>query len=145
MCLSSSSVHRVRNPFAVLYRWCKRIWGPNPFIVLLRNAQTDLTIRIWTIIVTIRLKKPEKNGFGPFSYKFFVFIRVGLRNVFQELGIKPAKTPTKVGTFQPLKGTIPHLLELSSNTVTINSLKQQNIIIIAYGISVIIPRGCNSH
>ena len=47
----------------------------------LLNAQTDLAIRIWTILVPIRLKKPEKNGFGPFSYKFFVCIRVGLRNL----------------------------------------------------------------
>ena len=45
--------------------------------LLLRNAQTDLAIRIWTILVAVRLKK-TKNGFGPFSYKFFVPIRVGL-------------------------------------------------------------------
>ena len=68
----------MRNPFAVLYRWCKRIWAPNPFVVLLRNAQTDLAIRIWTILGPIRLKKKKKNGFGPFSYTFFVPIRVGL-------------------------------------------------------------------
>ena len=35
-------------------------------------------MRIWTILVPVRLKKPEKNGFGQFSYKFFVPIRVGL-------------------------------------------------------------------
>ena len=69
----------MRNPFAVLYRRHKRIWAPNPFVVLLRNAQTDLAVRIWTILVPIRLKKTQtKNGFGPFSYKFFVPIRVGL-------------------------------------------------------------------
>ena len=68
----------MRNPFAVLYRWCKRIWAPNPFVILSRNAQTDLAIRIWTILVPIRLKYPEKNGFGPFSCRFFVPIRVGL-------------------------------------------------------------------
>ena len=69
----------MRNPFADSYHWSKRIWAPNPFVVLLRKAQTDLAIRIWTILVPIRLKKPEKNGFGPFSYKFFVCIRIGLR------------------------------------------------------------------
>ena len=37
-----------------------------------------LAIRFWTIPVPIRLKKTKKNGFGPFSYKFFVPIRVGL-------------------------------------------------------------------
>ena len=68
----------MRNPFADSYHWSKRIWRPNPFVVLLRKAQTDLAIRIWTILVPIRSKKPEKNGFGPFSYKFFVCIRVGL-------------------------------------------------------------------
>ena len=67
----------MRNPFADSYRWSKRIWAPNPFVVLLRKAQTDLAIRIWTVLVPIRSKKPEKNGFGPFSYKFFVCIRVG--------------------------------------------------------------------
>ena len=45
----------------------------------LRNAQTDLAIQIWTILVLIGLKKPEKNRFGPFSYKFFVPIKVGLK------------------------------------------------------------------
>ena len=68
----------MRNPFADSYHWSKRIWAPNPFVVLLRKAQTDLAIRIWTTLVPIRLKKPEKNGFGPFLYKFFVCIRVGL-------------------------------------------------------------------
>ena len=72
----------MRNPFADSYHWSKRIWAPNPFVVLLRKAQTDLAIRIWTIHVPIRSKKPEKNGFGPFSYKFFVCIRVGLTPVF---------------------------------------------------------------
>ena len=44
------------------------------FVVLLRNAQqTDLAIRIWTILVPIILKKNKnKNGFSPFSYKFLV-------------------------------------------------------------------------
>ena len=51
-----------------LWTSSKRIWVPNPFVVLLRKAQTDLAIRIWTILVPIRSKKPEKNGFGPFSY-----------------------------------------------------------------------------
>ena len=76
----------MRNAFADSYHWSKRIWAPNPFVVLLRKAQTDLAIRIWTILVPIRLKKPEKNGFGPFSYKFFVCIRVGLSD--RMLGIK---------------------------------------------------------
>ena len=58
------------------------MWAPNPFVVLVRKAQTDLAIRIWTILVPIRLKKPEKNGFGPFSYKFFVCIRVGLNHKY---------------------------------------------------------------
>ena len=71
----------MRNPFADSYHWSKRIWAPNPFVVLLRKAQTDLAIRIWTILVPIRSKKPEKNGFGPFSYKFFVCIRVGLNDL----------------------------------------------------------------
>ena len=45
------------------------------FVVLLRNAQTDLAIQIWTILVPIRLKKNKnKNGFGPFSYKSFSFL-----------------------------------------------------------------------
>ena len=70
----------MRNPFVDSYHWSKRIWAPNPFVVLLRKAQTDLAIRIWTILVPIRLKKPEKNGFGTFSYKCFVCIRVGLSN-----------------------------------------------------------------
>ena len=70
----------MRNPFAVLYRWCKRIWAPNPFVVLLRNAHTDLPIRIWTILVPIRLKNREKNGFGQFSHKLFGPIRVGLKD-----------------------------------------------------------------
>ena len=70
----------MRNPFAYSYHWSKRIWAPNPFVVLLRKAQTDLAIRIWTILVPIRLKKNEKNGFGPFSYKFFVCIRVGFKS-----------------------------------------------------------------
>ena len=71
----------MRNPFAVLYRWCKRIWAPNPFVVLLRNAQTDLAtqVRIWTFLVPIRLKKTKKNGFGPFSSTSFVPIRAVLR------------------------------------------------------------------
>ena len=42
------------------------------------TLKTDLAIRIWTILVPIRLKKAKKNGFGPFSYKLFVPIRVGL-------------------------------------------------------------------
>ena len=52
--------------------------APNSFVVLLRNAQTDLAIRIWTILLTTRLKKIQKNVFGAFSYNFFVPIRVGL-------------------------------------------------------------------
>ena len=66
-----------------MYRWYKRIWAPNPFVVLLRNVQTDLDIRVWTILVPIRLKKNDKNEFGPFSYKFSVPIRVGLENRFE--------------------------------------------------------------
>ena len=50
--------------------------------MLLRNAQTDLAIRIWTILVPIILKKYKKKGSGPFLYKFFVPIRVGLRAGF---------------------------------------------------------------
>ena len=57
----------MRNPFAVLYRWCKRIWAPNPFVVLLRNAQTYFSLRIWTILAPIRLFCFVLNGFGPFS------------------------------------------------------------------------------
>ena len=52
--------------------------------ILLRNAQTDLAVRIWTILVPKRLQTPEKNGFGPFSYKFFVPIRVEIYIYFCE-------------------------------------------------------------
>ena len=45
----------MRNPFADSYHWSKRIWAPNPFVVLLRKAQTDLAIRIWTILVPVTL------------------------------------------------------------------------------------------
>ena len=88
----------MRNPFADSYHWSKRIWAPNPFVVLLRKAQTDLAVRIWTILVPIRLKKPEKNGFGPFSYKFFVCIRVGLREMVIDI-----HTSIKVGTMATLR------------------------------------------
>ena len=47
-------------------------WAPNPFVVLLRNAQTDLAIRNWTILVPMRFKKIKTD------LVFFVPIRVGL-------------------------------------------------------------------
>ena len=90
----------MRNPFADSYHWSKRIWAPNPFVVLLRKAQTDLAIRIWTILVPIRSKKTEKTGFGPFSYKFFVCIRVGLSTRFS-LSIEMSRL-TRDGTAEPV-------------------------------------------
>ena len=110
MYLTSSSVIGQINVVIVAPRaksvcWSKRIWAPNPFVVLLRKAQTDLAIRIWTILVPIRLKKPEKNGFGPFSYKFFVCIRVGLI-------VNDGEQDTKIDKFNLLRYLTLHNKEI---------------------------------
>ena len=55
------------------------MWAPNPFVVLLRKAQTDLAIRICTILVPIRLKKAEKKAD---SYGNEKLIRKWTRSIF---------------------------------------------------------------
>ena len=47
-----------------------KTWAPNPLVILLRNAQTDLAIRIWTILVPIRLRRTEKTDLVDFRLSF---------------------------------------------------------------------------
>ena len=48
---------------------------------------------------THKIEKPEKNGFGPFSYKFFVCIRVGLRvyNIYIYIPVKSTEEVDGLG------------------------------------------------